>query len=177
MLNFDFLEKGLGIVSPTHFMNGSFKENVCHFIICQLTKVHCLIAFISWDIGKYVYCKCFFSRLWQHKFWNWAYLSNQAIFLHGQKVKGKKLNILRTKRPFNPIHAGPFWISSRMGRGKKVPSLKSVTRPIKVKLGTVIPYLKKIQKIFESHDTTLCSADISFLSSEISNFCYQEILI
>ena len=42
------------------------------------------------------------------------------------------------------------------GGGKKdPPSLHKIyhTYPIMIKLGTVIPYLKKIQKIYESHDT------------------------
>ena len=34
-------------------------------------------------------------------------------------------------------------------------SLISVTHPTWMKLGTVIPYLKKIQKIYESRDTPL----------------------
>ena len=43
------------------------------------------------------------------------------------------------------------------------------TYPKIMKLGTVIPYLKKIQKIHESRDTLL---DISIFSPEISKFCY-----
>ena len=40
------------------------------------------------------------------------------------------------------------------GRGKKVPLPKIChTYPTMMKLGTVIPYLKKIQKIYESRDT------------------------
>ena len=41
-----------------------------------------------------------------------------------------------------------------------------------MKLGTVIPYLRKIQKIYESRDTPLSSGDISILSSEISKYGY-----
>ena len=41
-----------------------------------------------------------------------------------------------------------------------------------MKLGTVIPYLKKIQKTYESRDTTLSSADMTIFSPEISKFCY-----
>ena len=52
------------------------------------------------------------SRFWRHKFVNLRYLSNQAVFLHDQKVKtktkiliswernDKNSNILRTKRAF-----------------------------------------------------------------------------
>ena len=47
---------------------------------------------------------------------------------------------------FNPIRDGLFRGCSRMG-GKKVPLPKiCYTYPTKMKLGTVIPYLKKIQK-------------------------------
>ena len=41
------------------------------------------------------------------------------------------------------------------GAAKRAPSLKSVTLPAVMKLGTVIPYPKKIQKIYESRDTPL----------------------
>ena len=41
-----------------------------------------------------------------------------------------------------------------------------------MKLGTVIPYLRKIQKIYKSRDTPLISADVSIFSPEISKFCY-----
>ena len=58
MLHFDFLEKGLGIASSPGF----FKENVSHVILYELTKLHCLIAFTSRDIGQYVYCSCFLTR-------------------------------------------------------------------------------------------------------------------
>ena len=44
----------------------------------------------------------------------------------------------------NPIQDGHFWGGSRMGGG---------SNPTVVKFGTVIPYLKKIQKINESRDT------------------------
>ena len=41
------------------------------------------------------------------------------------------------------------------GGGKKALSLKFVIHSTMIKVGTVIGYLKKIQKIFESHDTSL----------------------
>ena len=60
----------------------------------------------------------------------------------------------------NPIQDGPFRGCSRMGGGEggaKRPPLPKIchTYPIKMKLGTVIPYLKKIKKIYESRDTPL----------------------
>ena len=57
---------------------------------------------------------------------------------------------------FNPIQDGPFWCCSRMGVGKKslLPKICSIYCSV-MKLGTVIPYLKKIQKLYESRDTPL----------------------
>ena len=55
---------------------------------------------------------------------------------------------------FNPIHNGHFRGCSRMG-GPKRPPLPKIchTYPAIIKLGTVIPYLKRIQKIYKSRDT------------------------
>ena len=57
---------------------------------------------------------------------------------------------------FNPIQDGHFCGCSQMGvRGKKVPLPKIChTYPTMMKLGTVISYIKKIQKIYKSHNTT-----------------------
>ena len=52
MLNFNFSEKGLGLVSPPYFGYDFFKKNVFHVTFFELTKFHCLIAFISQDIGQ-----------------------------------------------------------------------------------------------------------------------------
>ena len=74
---------------------------------------------------------------------------------------------------FNPIQDGHFRGCSRMGGGGKgLPSLKSVTHILQWWNLEVIPYLKKILKIYESRDTPLTSANISIFSPEISKFCY-----
>ena len=44
MLNFDFLEKSLGIVSSPHFLYGFSRKNVSHAIFYKLTKFCYLIA-------------------------------------------------------------------------------------------------------------------------------------
>ena len=44
--------------------------------------------------------------------------------------------------------------------------------PTMMKLGTAIPYLKKIQKYIIHMTHSLSSADISIFSPEISKFCY-----
>ena len=43
-----------------------------------------------------------------------------------------------------------------------------------MKLGTVIPYLKKIQKKYKSNGTFSGSADIAIFPRKIDNFCYNE---
>ena len=54
----------------------------------------------------------------------------------------------------NPFQDGLFWGCSRMGMGEKVPLPKIChTYRTMMKHGTVIPYLKKIQKMYESRDT------------------------
>ena len=53
----------------------------------------------------------------------------------------------------NPIQDGSFSDCSRMKAGK-TPLLKIRQTCTMIKPGTVIPYLKKIQKIYESRDTS-----------------------
>ena len=78
----------------------------------------------------------------------------------------------------NHIQDGLFRGCSRMrgGRGgaKRPPPLPKIchTYLTMMKLGTVMSYSKKIQKINKSRDTPLSSADISSFSLEISKFCY-----
>ena len=51
---------------------------------------------------------------------------------------------------------GLFGAAHGWREGKKAPLPKTChTYPAIIKLGTVIPYLKKIQKIYESLDSTL----------------------
>ena len=64
----------------------------------------------------------------------------------------QKLKNLSGGIAFNPIQDGLFRGCSRM----RPPLLKIChTYPTMMKLGTVIPYPKKIQKKYESHDTPL----------------------
>ena len=57
-----------------------FEEKYFSCYILLNDQISFLVAFTSCDIGKYAYCNCLITRLWRHKFWNWPYLSNQAIF-------------------------------------------------------------------------------------------------
>ena len=64
------------------------------------------------------------------------------------------------------------------GVQKGPPSLKSVTHPTIMKLGAVIPYPKKIKKIYESRDTPLefCRHQHFFIGNQ-KILQYQEIQI
>ena len=80
------------------------------------------------------------------------------------------------KLPINPIQDGLSQGCSRM-EGQKAtppppPALKSATHILQ--WWNLAPYLKKFQKLYESHDMThpLCSANISIFLPEISKFCY-----
>ena len=59
---------------------------------------------------------------------------------------------------FNPIQDGLFWglFTNGGGGGFFAPSPKiRHTYPTVMKLGTVIPYLRKIQKMYKSRDISL----------------------
>ena len=75
---------------------------------------------------------------------------------------------------FNPLQDGHFRGCSRMGGPKSSPPLPKICHryPTMMKLATVIPYLKKIRKIYDHMTHTLSSADISIFALEISKFCY-----
>ena len=44
MLKFDFLEKGLEIISPPHILY-DFSGNVSHVLFYKMTTFHCLAVF------------------------------------------------------------------------------------------------------------------------------------
>ena len=65
-------------------------------------------------------------------------------------------SVMKISQKLNPIQDGDFRSCSRISRGgqKKQPLPKiSHTNSTRMKLGTVTPYLKKIQEIYESYDT------------------------
>ena len=91
MLNFNFSENVAGLVSPSHFVH-YFLRNVTHAIFFELTKLHCLIIFTSWDIGQYMYYDSLLTRLWCHEIWNLPSLTQSTqstVLLQEQKVNTK----------------------------------------------------------------------------------------
>ena len=71
-------------------------------------------------------------------------------------LKQKKIS-LKLNLNVNPIQDGLFRDCSQIGEGKTPPPLPKVchTYPAMMILGTVIPYPKKIQKIYESRNTDI----------------------
>ena len=82
MLNFNFWEKVLGLVSPSHF----FQEKCFWCYILLTDQIHCLIDCLYFS--RY-WAICILTRLWRHKIWNKPYLFNQAVLIHDEKVKPK----------------------------------------------------------------------------------------
>ena len=75
---------------------------------------------------------------------------------------------------------GLFGAAHRWGSGQKGPLLPNIcqTYPTMIILAIVIPYLKKIQKIYESHDTPLefCWHQLFFTTNQ-QFLLYQEMQI
>ena len=63
MLNFNFAEKGLGLVSPPHFVDSFSNQFFFTCYVLLTDQIQCLIAFISRDIRQYVYYNCLLTRL------------------------------------------------------------------------------------------------------------------
>ena len=88
--------------------------------------------------------------------------SDPPIFLPCCKTGGPVINT---------IQDGPFRSCSWMGGQPPLPKICHAY-PTMMKLGTVIPYLKQIQKIYESRDTPLKFCWDRIFSPDVSKFCY-----
>ena len=114
----------------------------------------------AWQKVIFIWWKQPFSLIYQP--------FTQAV-LYGHNYKIEESSIFQQRRRtqgsfqyLSPIQDGHFRGCSRMEGGKKAPIPKTChTYPTMMKLGTVIPYLKKIQKIYESRDT-------------LSDFCWHQ---
>ena len=83
-----FLKKEVWNWSPCLIFDMIFEQE---YFSCYILLTN---AFISLDIGQYVYCNCLLNSLWRNNFWKWPYLSNQAVFSTGSKCQGKKRVLL-----------------------------------------------------------------------------------
>ena len=62
-------QKSLGLVPQPHFLHDFWKKLFSCYILLP-DQILLSVAFNSWNVGEYVYFKCFLTRLWRHKFWN-----------------------------------------------------------------------------------------------------------
>ena len=82
------------------------------------------------------------------------------------------------EKAVNPIQYGPFWGlltdvgGARKGRCPPLPPEICLTYTEMMKLGTVIPYIRKIQNSYKLLDTHWVLLRLTFFSLQISNFCY-----
>ena len=104
---------------------------------------------------------------------NFYFLKNLTDFRHIILQPAGKFN----PNSFSSIQDGYFRGCSRMGKGPSFPKICH-THPTMMKLGTVTPYLKKIQKIYKSYDTSpeFCWHQHFFTGNQQILF-YQEIQI
>ena len=90
-------------------------------------------------------------------FFFWFYISLLSCF-HGISAKSSKQYYFKFPEKYfsvNHIQDGSFWAAH--GSGCKNAHLHKIchTYPKMMKLGTVIPYLTKIQNIYKSRDTPI----------------------
>ena len=99
MLNFYFLTKGLGLVSPPHFLHYFLGKlllmlhsiNWPNFIVwlpllLDISGNVCIVIVLSSFFPRYVK---YVNKQKKKNFWDLPKLSNQAVFLHDQKFRTK----------------------------------------------------------------------------------------
>ena len=74
------------------------KDFSCYTLLTDQISLSVLSTL--WDIWQYVCCNCLLTRLWNHKFWNDAYIFNQVGFSTWSKCQDQNLNIFRMQRVF-----------------------------------------------------------------------------
>ena len=109
MLNFHFLDKGLGIVSPAHFVYMIFQQNSsCYFLLTdQILLPFCHYFLRYWVI--YV-LQLFVNQVVTSWILKLTYLPNQLFFSTWPNSHDKNLNIFRTGGAFkwNKKHFSSF---------------------------------------------------------------------
>ena len=108
MLNFDFLEKGLGIVSPPHFENYFSRKN-----FLMLNSIN-WPNFIIWlpvlfEVLANIYCNCLLFRYINFEI-NLIFLIKLFLYMIQKSRQNMlRINILRTKTAFK-VKWKPFLI-------------------------------------------------------------------
>ena len=99
MLNFGFLDKGLGIISPVHFrIIFQQKCSLCYMLIIdQISLSSCLYFLNYWAICV---LQLFINQVVTSQILKLNDLSNQAIFIHDQKNSRKRFKYLENEKSF-----------------------------------------------------------------------------
>ena len=95
--------------------------------------------------------------------------------MYSVHIEGKSAVAERFIRTLPLFRMGIFRAAHGRGGGQKgTPTVPKICHryPSMMKLGTVIPHLKKIQKICESRDISPEFCLRQYFSPEISKFCY-----
>ena len=71
IINFNFLEKDLGLVSWPYFVYDFSKKIFIMLDSTNWPNFTVLIVYTSCNIAQCVYCSYLFPSFWRHKFWNW----------------------------------------------------------------------------------------------------------
>ena len=105
MFNFDFLDKGLGIVSLVHFVYDFLKKVFLMFYSINWPNFTAWLSLLLEILGNVCIVNqyCLSTSLWRHGFGNKRYLPNRAVLSTWPKSHDKNLNILTTKRAFKVI--------------------------------------------------------------------------
>ena len=107
------IKRCLELVSLPYFHFAWFWKKIIPLVMFYyLTNFHCLVAFNSWDVGKYVCFNCLLNRLRRQKFWNYFNISNQFLYSTWPKCSDKTWNILRTRGDFK-MKWNAFFIISK----------------------------------------------------------------
>ena len=101
-------------------------------------------------------------------------------FCYFKRFRSSLPEVFCKKGAFNPIQDESFWGCSQMRGGEQnapLPKISQTDHTV-MKLGTAIPYLKKIQEKYKSRDTSLeLCLHQHFFNGNKQFLLYQEILI
>ena len=114
-----------------------------------------------------------------HDFWMVRWMNFWKNCEEKKQLQKHPLNVFYKKGVLNPIQDGPFRGCSRIWGPKRLYLPKiCYTYPSMMKLDTLIPYLKKIKKLYESRDTLFefCWHQ-HFLTENHEILLYQEIQV
>ena len=97
-----FLKKQsyLELVSVYHFLHDFWGKIFLLFYSINWPNFIVWLPLLRKILSNMCIVNCFGTKFWRHKFWNYLYISNQAVFSTWPKSQDQKLNIFRTKKDF-----------------------------------------------------------------------------